>query len=133
MEIEVVGAVIVRDGRVLCAQRRPGGETGGLWEFPGGKVETGETARQALEREIREELHCVVAVGAELMTTTHAYGFGIVTLTTFHCDLVGGTPTLTEHAAVTWLPASDLLDLAWAPADVPAVELLVAADRSRQV
>ncbi|WGX97944.1 (deoxy)nucleoside triphosphate pyrophosphohydrolase [Nocardioides sp. L-11A] len=133
MEIEVVGAVIVRDGRVLCAQRRPGGETGGLWEFPGGKVETGETTRQALEREIREELHCEIAVGAELTTTTHAYGFGIVTLTTFQCDLVVGTPVLTEHAAVAWLPASDLLDLPWAPADVPAVELLVAADRSRQV
>ncbi|WP_436700265.1 (deoxy)nucleoside triphosphate pyrophosphohydrolase [Nocardioides sp. BYT-33-1] len=126
MEIEVVGAVIVRDGLVLCAQRRPGGETGGLWEFPGGKIEPGESAREALEREIREELHCEVAVGAELATTTHRYGFGTVTLTTFHCELISGTPVLTEHAAVTWRPTHALLDLAWAPADVPAVELLAA-------
>lgn len=129
-----MGAVIVRDGLVLCARRGPGGETGDLWEFPGGKIEPGETARQALEREIREELHCEIAVGDELTTTRHAYGFGIVTLTTFRCDLVSGTPVLTEHAAVTWRPSSTLLELTWAPADVPAVELLVArGTEARQV
>ncbi|MDQ6523603.1 (deoxy)nucleoside triphosphate pyrophosphohydrolase [Nocardioides sp. LHD-245] len=126
MEIEVVGAVIVRDGLVLCARRRPGGETGGLWEFPGGKIEPGETPRQALEREIREELCCEVLVGDEITTTTHAYGFGIVTLTTFRCELMSGAPVLTEHAAVAWHPMASLLDLAWAPADVPAARLLVA-------
>lgn len=122
--INVVGAVIVRDGLVLCAQRGPGGETGGLWEFPGGKIEPGESPRDALAREIVEELGCHVLVGDEVATTTHEYDFGIITLTTSHCELVDGTPVATEHAALAWLAPADLGTLDWAPADVPAVELL---------
>lgn len=122
--IAVVGAVIERDGLILCAQRAPGGEVGGLWEFPGGKIEPGETPRAALEREVREELHCEVAVGQEVATTTHEYGFGAITLTTYRCRLVAGEPLLAEHAAVAWLAPADLPTLAWAPADIPAVALL---------
>lgn len=129
-EIHVVGAVIERDGRILCAQRGPGGETGGLWEFPGGKVEPGEMPRTALEREIREELHCEVEVGEEVTTTRHDYGFGAVILTTFRCRLVSGTPELTEHAAVEWRTPDTLADLVWAPADVPAVDLLGSRHRA---
>lgn len=95
-----------------------------MWEFPGGKIEPGETPRQALEREIAEELHCEVKVGDFITTTDHEYDFGIVSLTTFYCDLVNGEPVLTEHAAVEWLAPADLFNLTWAPADVPAVELL---------
>lgn len=120
--IHVVGAVIVDDGRVLCAQRGPAGALAGMWEFPGGKVEMGETPRAALEREIDEELRCTVHVGGEVITTTHEYDFGVVTLTTFYCDLLEGTPELTEHAEVRWLLPSELGTLDWAPADVPAVE-----------
>ncbi len=69
-QIDVVGAVIVNDGLVLCAQRGPHGTLAGLWEFPGGKIEPDETARDALEREIAEELGCDVEVGNEV-TTTH--------------------------------------------------------------
>lgn len=119
--IDVVGAVIVRDGLVLCAQRGPGGETGGLWEFPGGKIEPGEVPRDALAREIVEELGCHVLVGDEVATTTHEYDFGIVTLTTFYCELIDGTPAATEHGALIWLAPADLDSLEWAPADVPAV------------
>jgi len=125
-QINVVGAVIVKDGRVLCAQRGPSGSLAGMWEFPGGKIEQGETPREALEREIDEELRCTVIVGEELTTTTHGYDFGVVTLTTFYCELVDGTPELTEHAAIRWLEPEALLSLEWAPADVPAVQLLVA-------
>jgi 8-oxo-dGTP diphosphatase len=121
-QIEVVGAVIVDDGLVLCAQRGPHGALAGLWEFPGGKIEPNETARDALEREIDEELRCVVEVGNEVTTTSHEYAFGVVTLTTFFCRLVDGVPQLTEHAAIKWLPAADLSTLEWAPADIPAVE-----------
>ncbi|WP_147915245.1 (deoxy)nucleoside triphosphate pyrophosphohydrolase [Ruania zhangjianzhongii] len=120
-QIEVVGAVIVKDGTVLCAQRGPG-SLSGMWEFPGGKIEPGETAREALKREIEEELRCSVHVGGEVTTTSHEYDFGIVTLTTFYCDLIAGTPTLTEHTNVAWLAAEDLRSVSWAPADVPAVE-----------
>lgn len=123
-QINVVGAVIVRNGDVLCAQRGSGGSLPGLWEFPGGKIEPGETARAALEREIVEELECVVEVGEPVTTTTYAYDFGDVTLTTFWCEMVSGTPKLTEHASVLWLPPSELETLHWAPADIPAVRIV---------
>lgn len=125
-QISVVGAVIVHRGAVLCAQRGPAGSLPGYWEFPGGKIEPGETARVALEREIVEELKCVVNVGDEVTTTTHAYDFGDVTLTTFWCRLVSGAPTLTEHAEVRWVAPNDLFTLEWAPADIPAVRKIAA-------
>ncbi|MEV8266964.1 (deoxy)nucleoside triphosphate pyrophosphohydrolase [Microbacterium sp. NPDC076911] len=125
-QINVVGAVIVRDDEVLCAQRGPAGSLAGMWEFPGGKIEPGETAHDALQREIVEELECEVAVGDEVTTTRHEYEFGIVTLTTFYCKLVAGTPRLTEHAEVRWLAPGALHALDWAPADIPAVKRIVA-------
>lgn len=125
-QIEVVGAVIVRNGEVLCAKRGPSGSLAGQWEFPGGKVEPGETARAALKREIAEELDCRVDVGAELTTTRHEYDFGVVTLTTFWCQLIEGAPRLKEHAEVRWYPPSGLERLDWAPADVPAMRMIVA-------
>ncbi|GAA5207595.1 (deoxy)nucleoside triphosphate pyrophosphohydrolase [Microbacterium kyungheense] len=128
-QISVVGAVIVRDGNVLCAKRGPWGSLAGHWEFPGGKVEPGETARSALEREIAEELACSIDVGANLTTTIHEYDFGVVTLTTFWCRLIEGTPQLVEHAEVRWCPPSELESLDWAPADVPAMRMIVEGAR----
>lgn len=122
--INVVGAVIKHEGRILCAQRGPTGSLPGMWEFPGGKIEPGETPREALEREISEELRCLVTVGDRVTTTDHEYDFGIVSLTTFYCDLISGAPALTEHKEVRWLPPSELGSLTWAPADVPAVQLI---------
>lgn len=98
-----------------------------MWEFPGGKIKEGEAPRQALVREIAEELECHIKVVDEVATTTHEYDFGIVTLTTFTCELLHGVPQLTEHAAVKWLAPKDLVDLDWAPADIEAVEFLAAA------
>lgn len=123
-QIDVVGAVMLRNGTVLCAQRGPRGALAGMWEFPGGKIEPGESPRAALKREIGEELECVVAVGDELTTTTHTYDFGDVTLTTFWCEILSGTPKVTEHSSLRWLPPSELWELNWAPADVPAVKLI---------
>jgi len=123
-QINVVGAVVIRDGSVLCAQRGGGGALAGLWEFPGGKIEPNETAREALIREIDEELRCVVSVGDEVTTTSHDYEFGTVVLTTFYCDLLAGEPVLTEHTAVRWLTPENLQSVPWAPADVPAVEII---------
>ena len=124
--VEVVGAVIERDGLVLCARRGPGGETGGLWELPGGKVEPGETPETALAREIAEELGCRVVVGAHVTTTVHEYDAVVVALATYLCELVGGEPAPTEHAELRWLAPGGLPGLAWAPADIPAVELIAA-------
>jgi len=97
-----------------------------MWEFPGGKIEANESPREALEREIDEELACEVNVREELTTTTHSYDFGDVTLTTFWCELRSGTPMLKEHAEVRWLRRSELRSLDWAPADLPAVQAISA-------
>ena len=125
-QIHVVGAAIVRDGLVLCAQRGHDGKLPGLWEFPGGKIEQGESKQDALRREVTEELGCTVEVGREVTTTTHAYEFGEVTLTTFYCRLLTGTPSLTEHVSLKWLRPDELDALPWAPADVPAIAQICA-------
>jgi 8-oxo-dGTP diphosphatase len=122
--IHVVGAVVVSSGKVLCVQRGPHGTLPGLWEFPGGKIEPGETAQEALRREIAEELECQVSVGDKVTTTRHEYAFGIVHLTTFYCELIDGSPRLSEHADMAWRDPADLRDLAWAPADIPAIQLI---------
>ncbi len=123
-EIDVVGAVVVADGRVLCVQRGPNGSLADKWEFPGGKVELGESPQAALEREIREELMCRIKVGEEITTTSHEYDFGIINLTTFYCQLAAGTPRLVEHAQMSWRSPDELGELDWAPADIPAVHLV---------
>jgi 8-oxo-dGTP diphosphatase len=128
--VHVVGAVITRGDEILCARRGPGAQAG-LWEFPGGKIEPGETPRGALTREIREELGCTIDVGDEVTTTTHPYDALTVTLTTYRATISDGTPHPHEHAELRWVPAMDLRQLAWAPADVPAVDLL--ARESRRV
>ncbi|MBW3092726.1 (deoxy)nucleoside triphosphate pyrophosphohydrolase [Bifidobacterium sp. 82T10] len=122
--INVVGAAIVRDGTVLCAQRGPGKSLAGYWEFPGGKIEPHETARQALHREIEEELLCEIDVADEVCTSEYAYDFGTVRLTTFICHLISGTPRLTEHTDIRWLEPDEMPGLDWAPVDREAVGII---------
>lgn len=123
-EIPVIGAVIIRDGLVLCARRGPSRAMPGVWEFPGGKVEPGEAPRDALVREVEEELRCRIEVGDPVTTTRYEYDFGVVVLTTFICRMIEGEPRLTEHADLRWLVPAELGSLDWAPADVPAVDLV---------
>lgn len=122
--INVVGAVFIKDGKVLAAKRSASMALPGLWEFPGGKIEAGETAQEALLREISEELNCDIEVGNYLTTTDYQYPFGTVSLTTYFAELKGDEPELTEHAEIRWLSPSELFEVDWAPADIPAVELL---------
>ena len=118
--IRVVGAAIIRDGRVLAAQRGAAMSLAGLWEFPGGKIEQGESAQNALVRELREELACTVEVGDPVGTSFHDYPFGTVQLTTFYGRIIEGEPIAGEHSELRWCDASELLALEWAPADVTA-------------
>lgn len=122
--INVVGAAIVNNGTVLCAQRGPGKSLAGYWEFPGGKIEPHETPRQALHREIEEELLCDIEVADEVCTSEYDYDFGTVRLTTFICHLHAGLPRLTEHTAIQWLEPSAMPQLDWAPVDRAAVTLI---------
>ncbi|MDN3436796.1 (deoxy)nucleoside triphosphate pyrophosphohydrolase [Planococcus sp. APC 3900] len=122
--IRVVGAVIIDGDKILCAQRGMEKSLPGLWEFPGGKIEETETPQSALQREIQEEMHCRVEIGEQVEHTVYEYDFGIVHLTTFYCQLVEGTPVLTEHIEIQWLKADELEQLEWAPADIPAIQKL---------
>ncbi|MGM0875671.1 MAG: (deoxy)nucleoside triphosphate pyrophosphohydrolase [Bacillota bacterium] len=122
--IYVVGAVIVENGKILCAQRGPAKALPLKWEFPGGKVEEGESPQQALRREINEEMHCKIEIGDQIEHTVYEYDFGIVHLTTFYCKLIEGEPVLTEHLSIKWLSPDELRSLDWAPADIPATKKL---------
>ncbi|MBM6700059.1 (deoxy)nucleoside triphosphate pyrophosphohydrolase [Bifidobacterium pullorum subsp. saeculare] len=124
--ITVVGAAIVKDGKVLCAQRGEGKSLAGFWEFPGGKVEPHETPREALHREIEEELRCDIEVADEVCTSSYDYDFGTVVLTTFIGHLHSGAPRLTEHQAIRWLAPAEMPTLDWAPADHEAVRMIAA-------
>lgn len=128
---KVVGAVILDSGRVLAAQRGPGKALAGLWEFPGGKIEPGESPSNALAREIEEELGCRVEVGDHVTTTTHEYEFGTIELATYYATLIGGTPTASEHSELRWVRFEDLQSLDWAPADLPAVATIVRDSAAR--
>ena len=122
--IDVVGAIIVHDGRVLACRRAPGKTAAGLWEFPGGKIEPGESAQDALVREIREELDVGVVLDHELITAETDE----VRLSCWFARLDGGDiPTQsTDHDELRWMLPSQLSTLTWAPADLPAVQTLAA-------
>ncbi|PAD23083.1 (deoxy)nucleoside triphosphate pyrophosphohydrolase [Terribacillus saccharophilus] len=120
--IYVVGAVIKRDNKILCAQRGTEKSLPLKWEFPGGKIEKEETPQEALKREITEEMQCSISIGEAVEDTTYEYDFGVVNLKTYYCDLVEGEPTLTEHVAIKWLAPEELSSLDWAPADIPAID-----------
>lgn len=104
----VTAAVIWREGRVLLAQRPPQGLLGGMWEFPGGKQEPGESLEAALQREIQEELGTTVEVGEAVGVFRHAYSHFRVTLHAFHCRLIGGEPQPLEATALEWVPLAHL-------------------------
>ncbi|MCJ1701462.1 (deoxy)nucleoside triphosphate pyrophosphohydrolase [Rathayibacter festucae] len=125
--LEVVAAVIESDGRILACRRRPEKDAGGKWEFPGGKVEDGETHEQALAREIREELSVDIEVGELLTVDETAGSTRTIRLSCFWATLSSERPTSsTDHDSMLWATRSDLTPLEWAPADLPAVALLTA-------
>ena len=122
----VVAAFIERDDHILIARRSTGDPNVlGKWEFPGGKIEQGESDVDALKREIREEMKCDLEVLDKVTTTTYEYDFAVIQLTTYKCRLQKQMPTLTEHKQIQWLNAEDLHQLEWAPADIPAVDKIV--------
>ncbi len=118
--INVVAAVIMKEGRVFATQRGYGEFKDG-WEFPGGKVEAGESPEEALRREIREELEVEVNVGDLIDTIEYDYPAFHLSMKCYACTIAGGSPHLLEHEAARWLSA-DLLDsVAWLPADITLI------------
>ena len=121
--IRVVAAIIVKDGKVFATQRGYGEFKDG-WEFPGGKIEAGETPHEALIREIREELDTEVAVGELLDTVEWDYPAFHLSMDCLVCSIVSGDLHLREHEAARWLSKDQLYDVEWLPADVRLIPMI---------
>ena len=119
--IEVVAAII-RDGDKILATQRGYGEFKDGWEFPGGKIEVGETPKQALVREIREELDTLIEVGELLDTVEYDYSNFHLTMHCFLCTVKSGALVLKEHKAAKWLTKDTLDTVDWLPADISLVD-----------
>ncbi len=131
---DVAAAIIVRDGHVLMARRAPGQNLAGYWEFPGGKVEPGETVRACIARELAEELAITCEPGEIMMQHLHRYEGGAINLIAIHVRMTCEKWQLSVHDDARWIGADTLMALRLAPADIPIAravrdELLAATDR----
>lgn len=129
--IEVVAAVIRREDRIFATQRGYG-DFKDWWEFPGGKMEAGETPQEALVREIREELDAAIEVGPLLRTVEYDYPAFHLTLHCYWCTLSGDALHLNEHEAARWLSAAELDTVRWLPADEALMPLIAASLSGRE-
>jgi 8-oxo-dGTP diphosphatase len=120
--INVVCAIIEKDGRILAARRSDAQPHGGFWEFPGGKIDPGEDENAAIIREIREELGITVSVKKRLSPVTFNYPDKTVTLIPFICAAGPKTPRPLEHAEIRWVDESEAQGLSWLP---PDAEILI--------
>lgn len=128
--INVVAALIVHEGRIFATQRGYG-DWKGWWEFPGGKVESGEAPEDALVREIREELATEIRVDRYVTTIEWDYPAFHLSMRCYLCSIVSGSLTLLEHEAAAWLDHEHLRSVQWLPADetiISDIETLMAAD-----
>jgi 8-oxo-dGTP diphosphatase len=127
---KLVVAALVREGtKVLMSRRRADQPMPGLWEFPGGKVEPGESPIAALEREVDEELGCAVAVGRIHEVVFHPYGDFDLYMLVYEASISSGTPRPVQVAEVTWIEAERLPELDLLPADYPLARALAAGGR----
>ncbi|MBR8537104.1 (deoxy)nucleoside triphosphate pyrophosphohydrolase [Carboxylicivirga sediminis] len=123
--IQVTCAIIVDNGRILAALRSRQMSQSWKWEFPGGKIDKGETAEECVIREIKEELNILITVSESLTPTIHSYPDKTIELIPFICSIKEGTVTAVEHEKVSWFSLEELKSLNWADADLPVMEEFV--------
>ncbi|WP_334145947.1 (deoxy)nucleoside triphosphate pyrophosphohydrolase [Muricomes intestini] len=121
--VRVVAAVIETDGKIFATQRGYGDLKGG-WEFPGGKIEAGETPQQALKREVMEELDAEVSVGDLIDTIEYDYPTFHLSMDCFWCKIISGDLVLKEHEAAKWLSKDRLESVEWLPADITLIDAI---------
>lgn len=121
--VEVVAAIIKHENKIFATQRGYGEFAGG-WEFPGGKVEAGETPQGALVREIHEELEATIAVEDFICQVEYDYPTFHLSMKCYLCSVTAGHLTLLEHSAAKWLDAASLGSVDWLPADVAVVDAI---------
>ncbi len=119
-----VAAAIIKKDNVIFATQRGYGDFKDYWEFPGGKIEPGESPEEALHREIMEELKVTVGIDAHLTRVEYDYPDFHLSMNCFLCHLESGELTLTEHEAARWLKAEELEEVGWLPADEAVVEMI---------
>lgn len=125
--IEVVAGIIEFDGKILCMQRDKGkfDYVSYKWEFPGGKIEEGETKEEALKRELREEMEMDVDITEHFLDISHEYADFTMNMYCFKCKAKSEEFVMNVHHDFKWLPLSEIASLDWAPADLPAVKKLL--------
>lgn len=121
--IKVVAAIIKSENKIFATQRGYGEFKGG-WEFPGGKIEEGESPQEALKREIMEELETEIKVGDLLYTIEYDYPTFHLSMDCFWAEMVSGNFVLKEHEAAKWLAKDELDSVGWLPADVEIIDML---------
>jgi 8-oxo-dGTP diphosphatase len=125
----VTAAILIQGGKVFIGQRKAGKRHASLWEFPGGKVEQGETPQECLAREMREEFGVQVVVGASFGESVYHYDHGSIRLLAYLVDWTGGEMTPVDHQDCRWVPFTDLERYDFVPADIPFVQQLVGTQR----
>lgn len=123
--VRVVAAVIIDSGRLLISKRRRDARRGGLWELPGGKVESKESDSEALVRELQEELGIEAAVGDRFDRVVHAYPDLLIELVVYRCRIVTGAPRPLHSDAIEWAPLDCLAEYEFPAADAPLIERLL--------
>lgn len=121
---QVTAAIIRKGSKILIARRAPSKHLGGFWEFPGGKIEEGETAQECLKRELEEELGIIIKVGKFFMENEHYYDDKIILLKAYECEHTSGSIVLNDHDQVQWVETSEFVNFKFAPADIPFIKAL---------